>query len=280
MAKASSSFTPTRPEGRRRRRGWVLAVLLLLGALAGLSRYGQTLLAPQPERFASAVVTRGPALAAAEATPLAQAYRRDFHTQAHPASCGPASLRNVLASLGRPVASERALFDGAPLAWRRMRVMGMTLDELAALAQARGVGRVQVHRDLSAPDFRALLRSLARPGRRLIVNFDRAPLHGVSLGHFSPIGGFDPAGDRVLLLDVTPGYGPQLVPTHVLAAAMRSVALSPSLASIGPVGSNRETAISSPVRQPPCMCAIRMVPPACFRQTCCAGARLLQVEAV
>ena len=190
--------------------------------MAGLSRVGQTLLASHPERFASAVVTHGPNLAAAEATPLARAYLRDFHTQAHPSSCGPASLRNVLASLGRPVESERALFEDAPPAWLRMRVMGMTLDEVAALARASGVGYVQVHRDLSAADLRALLRSLSQPGRRLVVNFDRAPLHGVSLGHFSPIGDFDPASDRVLLLDVTPGYGPQLVPTPLLVAAMRT----------------------------------------------------------
>ncbi|MBK1719719.1 phytochelatin synthase family protein [Thiocystis violacea] len=213
---------PAEPTERTPRRGWGLALVLSLTLLGGLGWYGQSRVAPHPERFASGVSTEGPAWVALQQTPLARDFLRDFRTQELWSSCGPASLRNVLASLDRPVARERDLFRGDTLAWLRMAGTGLTLDELAALAEATGIGPVRVRRDLTEPAFRDLLRSLSTPGRRLIVNFDRKPIHGLSLGHFSPIGGYDPASDRVLLLDVTPGFGRPLVPTALLAAAMRT----------------------------------------------------------
>ncbi|NEV61623.1 phytochelatin synthase family protein [Thiorhodococcus minor] len=222
MSQANTSASDQPAHRRRRALRWALSGVLLLGMLAGLMWYGRALVAPQPERFASGVMTDGAALVQLQQAPLAQRFLRDFRTQALWSSCGPASLRNVLASLNRPVARERDLFQGDTLAWLRMLATGMTLDEVAALAKATGIGHVQVRRDLSEQDLRTLLRSLSTPGRRLIVNFDRAPIHGVALGHFSPIGGYDPASDRVLLLDVTPGFGMQLVPTALLAAAMRT----------------------------------------------------------
>ena len=206
----------------RRARRWALGLFLVLIICGGLGWYGRTLVAPHPEHFASGVSRADPALTSLLQTSLAQRFLQDFRTQALWSSCGPASLRNVLASLDRPVEHERDLFRGDTLAWLRMAAMGMTLDEVAALAQATGIGRVQVRRDLSAAELRTLVESLGTDGRRLIVNFDRAPIHGVALGHFSPIAGYDPASDRVLLLDVTPGFGPQLVPIGLLATALRT----------------------------------------------------------
>ncbi|NEX21796.1 phytochelatin synthase [Thiorhodococcus mannitoliphagus] len=211
-----------RTERRHRLRRWALGLVLALSVPGGLSWYGHSLVAPHPEQFASGVSRDAPALKTIRQTALAQTFLRDFRVQEHWSSCGPASLRNVLASLGRPVARERDLFQGDTLAWLRMAVTGMTLDEVAALAESTGIGQVQVRRDLSEQALRTLLGSLSTPGRRLIVNFDRAPIHGVSLGHFSPIGGYDPASDRILLLDVTPGFGVQLVPTALLSEAMNT----------------------------------------------------------
>lgn len=219
----TTSSAPVHTARRRRRaRRWGLRLLLLVIIFGGLGWYGRTLVAPHPEHFASGVSRAAPDLTSLLQTSLAQRFLRDFRTQELWSSCGPASLRNVLASLNRPVAREQDLFQGDTLAWLRMLAMGMTLDEVAALAEATGIGRVQVRRDLSEQDLRTLLQSLSTPGRRLIVNFDRAPIHGVALGHFSPIGGYAPASDRVLLLDVTPGFGPQLVPPPLLATAMRT----------------------------------------------------------
>lgn len=220
--KPEASTSPAAQSAGRfiRRRWWAaigLGALILLAALHG---YGQYLAAPHPERFDPGVVTQGPVLDALQQRPPAVAYRSDFQLQRHGATCGPASLRNVLASLGRPPADERAVFGGDTSGWWRARLLGMTLDELAALAEATGVGRVRVWRAPDPAAWRALLASLDTPGRRLIVNFDRAPLHGVAIGHFSPVAGYDPAGDQVLLLDVTPGFGAQLVPSERLRAAI------------------------------------------------------------
>jgi len=194
---APTSVPPVR---RRRWRGWVIGLLSVFGLLLGLGLYMHDLAQPHPERYATGVVTEGAALEAMTARPLARRYLSDFHTQTSGASCGPASLRNVLVSLGYPVASEEALFEEDRAGGWRMRLMGMTLDAVAALAERHGLGRVQILRDLSLEAFRGRLRTLDTPGRRLIVNYSRAPINGVSLGHFSPLGGYDPVTDRVLLL--------------------------------------------------------------------------------
>ncbi|MCK7472111.1 MAG: phytochelatin synthase family protein [Desulfomicrobium escambiense] len=44
----------------------------------------------------------------------------------------------------------------------------------------------------------------------------------MAIGHCSPVAAHDPAGDRVLLLDVTPGFGAQLIPSERLRAAMNT----------------------------------------------------------
>ncbi|NCC92639.1 MAG: phytochelatin synthase [Opitutae bacterium] len=219
---ASTSPAARSTGGFIRRRWWMVIPLGALILLAALHGYGQYLAAPHPERFAPGVVTQGPVLEALQQRPPAVAYRSDFQLQRYGATCGPASLRNVLASLGRPPAGERAVFGGDTLGWWRARLLGMTLDELAALAEATGIGRVRVWRDPDPVAWRTLLASLDTPGRRLIVNFDRAPLHGVAIGHFSPVAGYDPVGDRVLLLDVTPGFGAQLIPSERLRAAINT----------------------------------------------------------
>jgi hypothetical protein len=219
-SKATRSGLHRWPVDAARWRGLWVGLVLLLGLAVGGLWYGQTLTQPHPERFASGVQTSGAAWEAAQRQPGVRAYLVGFRTQEHGASCGPASLRNVLASLGRPVARERDLFGDDTAAWLRMRLTGMTLDEMAALAKEADIGHVEIWRDFSEAKFRDLLQGLDAPGRRLIANFDREPLHGVSLGHFSPIAGYDPASDRVVLLDVTPGFGIQLIPVEGLYAAI------------------------------------------------------------
>lgn len=61
------------------------------------------------------------------------------------------------------------------------------------------------------------------PGRRYIVNFHRGPLFGRGGGHFSPIAGYLPERDRVLVLDVNRNFKPWLVPSERLYAAMDTV---------------------------------------------------------
>jgi len=204
---------------------WIIAVLVLALALAGAvgtAFHTRSLSQPQPDRYAPGVLVGGAAQSAALSGPVARAYLGHFKTQASPSSCGPASALNVLASIGAPIADERTLFHGDRWGWLRMRMQGMTLDALAALIAQRRIGEVTVLRDLAYEAFLSQVRAADNPANRLIVNFDRAPIFGVAIGHFSPIGGYDAARDLVLLLDVTPGYGPSLIPSKLLYTAVQT----------------------------------------------------------
>ena len=200
-----------------------LVLLLAFGALVLLGAYtGYRLSHPSPDRFHADVQTAGTALQQALGAAPAQAYLADFRFQASPSTCGPTALRNVLTSLGVQVDSERALFGDHRLAWWKALGLGMTLDELARLARANTSYLVDILRIGSLKAFRAVLAEANAPGTRLIVNFDRAPLFGVAVGHFSPIGGYDPTTGLVTLLDVTEGYGFSLVPDALLFRATRT----------------------------------------------------------
>ena len=199
-----------------------LGLLLLVGGLVLVGAYtGYRLSHPSPADFHPDVQVSGSALQQALQTAPAQRYLADFRVQQTWSTCGPAALGNVLASLGAPTASERALFGDDALGWWRALFTGMTLDELAALARANTAHSVAVLRPASLAELRTALADANAPGVRLIVNFDRAPVFGVSVGHFSPVGGYDPATGLVTLLDVTAGYGFSLVPDRLLFAGMQ-----------------------------------------------------------
>jgi len=203
------------------RRG-ALALLLVVGAVGSFGAYvGYRLSQPSPEDVHPQVQVAGSALQQALASAPAQRYLSDFHYQDTGSTCGPASLRNVLVSLGADIDSERVLFGNDRLAWWRTLGMGMTLDELADLARANTSHVVEALRPQRLGAFRAILVGANAPGTRLIVNFDRAAAFGVSVGHFSPVGGYDPDTGLVTLLDVTERYGFSLVPDRLLFQGTR-----------------------------------------------------------
>ena len=56
----------------------------------------------------------------------------------------------------------------------------------------------------------------------LIVNYSRSAVGQTGNGHFSPIGGFDAATDRALVLDTARfKYPPHWMPVELLFAAMQ-----------------------------------------------------------
>jgi hypothetical protein len=61
------------------------------------------------------------------------------------------------------------------------------------------------------------------PSRRYVVNFSRGPLFGSGSGHHSPIAGYLPDEDLVLVLDVNRNFGPWLVKSQRLREAMNTV---------------------------------------------------------
>jgi hypothetical protein len=193
-----------------------------------------------------------------------------FVTQANLAYCGVASAVMALNSLGTPApetpgygsyrfwtqdnlftAPAGRAFATAESVGRR----GMTLVQLAGLLAAQGVSVQRWHGDqLSLPQFRGLLlRSLSDPDDRLLVNYLRPSLGQQGGGHISPLAAFDPAGDRVLILDVARYRYPSVwVATEALWRSIRTVdpdsGVSRGLVRIsrGPV-----TATPAPPARPP-----------------------------
>ena len=112
-------FVPKSPRMR-----WLASLLVLvLAGAGGMALFAYSLSQPHPERYAAGVLSGGTAQQEVLANPVARAYLRDFRTQESFASCGPASVVNVLASLGAPVAGERALFADKPWGRLSMRVL-------------------------------------------------------------------------------------------------------------------------------------------------------------
>lgn len=156
--------------------------------------------------------------------PAAQAYRRGgFEYQRNPSFCGPASVANVLRSLGARADQGRVIDGTRYEPWFGILVGGLTLDELADLLRHRLGRPVQVVRDPTLVQFRALLRRANDPSVRVIANFHRGPLFGRGHGHFSPILGYLEREDLVLVGDVNDDYRPFLVSSERLWRATDTI---------------------------------------------------------
>jgi len=178
-----------------------------------------------PAEAIASRVRRDPALlSAAFAQPVAARYGRSLHFQGNGSVCGPASLSNVFRSLGEPVGDEGAILEGSgKCRLFGFCIPGLTLDELAAVARLRTQRSVTVLRDLTKDAFREHLRRSNDPALRYVVNFQRKAIFGAGGGHHSPIGGYLPAQDLVLVLDVNRNFGPWLVEADRLYAAVDTV---------------------------------------------------------
>ncbi len=154
---------------------------------------------------------------------MAALYRGNIDFQRNISVCGPASIVNVLRSLNKP-GEQATLLEGTGIP----TVMGylpggVTLDQLAEIANQKVSRKVTVLRDLTPAEFRQHLILSNDLSRRYIVNFTRGPLFGTGGGHHSPIAGYLPENDLVLVLDTNEKYGPWLVKSERLYEAMNTV---------------------------------------------------------
>lgn len=164
------------------------------------------------------------------ALPVAQLYRGGVDYQHNGSFCGPASVVNVLRSLGVP-ADQATVLEGTGITTVGGAVVGgLTLDQLAELARKKLPGKkVTAFHDLDLDGFRAQLRRTNGPGVRAIINFHRGPLFGQGGGHHSPIAGYLAEEDLALVLDVNETFKPWLVKSARLYEAMNTLDKSAGL---------------------------------------------------
>ncbi|XP_041371330.1 glutathione gamma-glutamylcysteinyltransferase-like [Gigantopelta aegis] len=160
-----------------------------------------------------------------------------FSTQDDTAYCGPTSLVVVLNALAVDPNKlwkspwrwydERTLEcdSGTPL--RFVQRHGMTLDQLASMARLNGLNETVTHlREVVSLDaVRTLVREYCtRDDAFLVFNFSRTVLHQTGGGHISPMGGYHPGRDLVLILDVARfKYPPYWTPLPLVFEAMKKV---------------------------------------------------------
>lgn len=197
----------------------IVLLVVLLGLVAGAALF---LLPPRISSDAiERSVTRAPHLMEeAWRLPVAATFKGTVTWQSNASLCGPASLANVFRSLAETATSEAHVLDGTGMCWTGFCIIGLTLDELAALARLKTKRKVTVLRDLTAEEFRDHLRRSNDPRYRYVVNFDRAAIFGAGAGHHSPIGGYLESADLVLVLDVNQNFQPWLIERDRLYAAV------------------------------------------------------------
>lgn len=218
-----------RPRSLLRRLGiGVAAVVLLVAALLAI-KLGPLFLAPNTYADVPSIegsrTYRDPALMRqAWSLPVASRYRRlPFEFQHNQSVCGPTSVADVLHSLGIAGSQEQVLAGSPERTWFGYLLGGLTLDQLGALLARRTGHPVRVLRDLTLAQFRAEVRQLNDPHRRVIANFHRGPLFGRGHGHFSPLMAYLPGRDLVLVGDVNAAYRPFLVGTDRLWRAVTTI---------------------------------------------------------
>ncbi len=198
----------------------LLLGVITIGLLGGAAAFvvGQTKVAPEAIRSS---VTRTPELIdRAWRLAVAATFKPDLTWQSNGSLCGPASIANVFRSIGEAETNEAAVLEGTGKCWTGFCIMGLTLDELAEVAQTNTERKVSILRDLTAEEFGEHMKRANEPGRRYVINFTREKIFGDGAGHHSPIGGYLAAEDMVFVLDVNEEYRPWLVERERLFSAM------------------------------------------------------------
>ncbi len=204
-----------------------------LTALFGFAYYSvsnpQQVDQPLPEGLISLSSPEGEAiLASATATADVEALRAAFQTQEKGTWCGVASSATVLSVIeGRRVSQEDFFTDRTAevRTWLRITFGGMTVEDLGALLETHGVETDVHHADIGIDRFRELtIANLSAPGDYVLINYRRTELAQGDSGHISPLGAYDAASDRFLVLDVASyKWPPVWVTTADLFAAIDTV---------------------------------------------------------
>lgn len=157
-----------------------------------------------------------------------------FHTQNEPAYCGPGTLSMVLNALnidpGRTWKgvwrwfAEDLLDCCKPL--EIVKKEGINFAEFVCLAKCNSAHVEPVLGSQSSlSEFRETVKeSTSSSDNFLVVSYNRKKLSQTGSGHYSPIGGYCPDRDMVLILDVARfKYPPHWVPLPLMFEAMQDI---------------------------------------------------------
>ncbi|TPN76039.1 phytochelatin synthase [Mesorhizobium sp. CU2] len=200
-----------------------IAVIACVGLLCGAAFLVVAQTSVPAEAIRSSVIRTPELIDRAWKLPVAATFNSELDWQSNSSRCGPASLANMFRSIGEEATTEAEVLDGTGKCWTGFCIIGLTLDEVAELAQAKTGRKVTLLRNLTAAQFREHMMHANDPGRRYIINFTRKTIFGAGAGHFSPIGGYLEAEDMVFVLDVNERYKPWLVERERLFSAMDTV---------------------------------------------------------
>lgn len=211
-----------------------LFALLVLGSVLVWNKYFRPPaidLLPLPENLIALESPVGRKLLAesefvADYDPLAA----NFVIQSRPAYCGVASSVIALNALRtqKPRLDQSTFFTNSvrqikdPL---QVSLTGMSLRQLGELLRAHGAEASVVYAsDTDIDTFRTIAqRNLMTNGDFVLVNYQRAELEQVEMGHISPLAAYHAETDRFLVLDVAAyKYPPVWVSTKELWDAMNS----------------------------------------------------------
>lgn len=162
-----------------------------------------------------------------------------FNTQTHPSFCGIGSLSMSLNALlvdpHRVWQGVWRWFDDSMLdcctSLEIVRGKGITMPQLACIAKCNGANVDLVYSEQTDEEtFRQTIKAATSSsfqdggGKVIIASYFRGKLNQTGTGHFSPVGGYHPERDLVLIMDVARfKYPPHWVPLHDLFEAMKDV---------------------------------------------------------
>lgn len=205
--------------GSRSVRITAATVAVVLAALTAVSSFAGAQQAPLPSRLVALDASEGRRLLVTSDANV-DFFRLANHwvSQQHGAYCGVASAVMVLNAMQLAAPSVAAwapynsftqdnVFDAVTQRVLRPETVahrGMTLDQLGQLLASHGVEARVVHAsDTTLAAFRReVSRNLAEPGTYVVVNYDRASVGQETMGHIAPLGAYNAAADRFLIMDV------------------------------------------------------------------------------
>lgn len=163
--------------------------------------------------------------------PLAE----QFRTQSEPAYCGLSTLVMVLNTLA---VDPKKIWRGG-WRWYHEEMLdcclpldviqqdGITMDQFTCLATCNSLDLnvTRLNEKVTIDEFRETVKTLcAGEGRVLVCSYSRRCLGQTGDGHFSPIGAYHPADDKLLIFDVARfKYPPHWVTIQQMWDAMKAV---------------------------------------------------------